>query len=172
MTRPVIVIATAIVIVIAGLIIFKMFWPVDTSGPTPGVSGTETAEINDDSSEINADSSGVRQPKETPIVPSTSPTQPVTRTEAETVSVSINAIPWARVFIKLPENDYFMEPRPRDFTIPPKPNQKDSNVTPIPGDLKVPSGTAIKLMYRGKEKIFLYEKWKDGKTISHDFLNQ
>ncbi len=165
MNRSVIVVATAIVIVIAGLIIFKMFWPVNTSGPTPGASGTATAKINDDSS-------GVRQPKKTPIAPPTSPTQPVTRTEAETVSVSINAIPWARVFIKLPENDYFMEPRPQDFTIAPEPHGRDSNVTPIPGDLKVPVGTAIKLIYRGNEKIFRYEEWKDGKTISHDFMNQ
>ena len=89
-----------------------------------------------------------------------------------TVSVSINAIPWARVFIKLPENDHFMGPRARDFTIPPESNGRNSNVTPIPGDLKVPIGTTIKLLHRGKEKIFPYEAWKDGKTISHDFLNQ
>ena len=93
-------------------------------------------------------------------------------TETVTVPVSINAIPWARVFIKLPENDYFIEPRSRDFTIPPESNRRNSNVTPIPGDLKVPIGTTIKLMYRGKEKIFSYEAWKDGKAISHDFLNQ
>ena len=161
MTRSVIVVATAIVIVIAGLIIFKMFWPVDTSGPTPGANGTETAEINDDSPEV-------RRPNEPQIVQPTRPTQP----GPKTVPVSINAIPWARVFIRLPENDYFMEPRAGDFTIPPEPNQKDSNVTPIPGDLKVPSGTAIKLMYRGREKIFRYDEWKDGKTISYDFLNQ
>ena len=161
MTRLVIAFATTLVIVVAGLVVFKIFWPVDTSGPTPEANGKETAEINNDSS-------GVRQPKKTPIAPPTSPTQSIT----ETVSVSINAIPWARVFIKLPENDYFMEPRPRDFTIPPEPNQEESNVTPIPGNLKVPSGTAIKLMYRGNEKIFPYEVWKDGKTISHDFLNQ
>ncbi len=89
-----------------------------------------------------------------------------------TVPISINAIPWARVFIKLPENGYFMEPRARDFTIPPEPYGRNSNITPIPGDLKVPIGTAIKLMYRGKEKIFSYEAWKDEKAISHDFLNQ
>ena len=93
-------------------------------------------------------------------------------TETVTVSVSINAIPWARVFIKLPENDHFMGPRARDFTIPPESNGRNSNVTPIPGDLKVPIGTTIKLLHRGKEKIFPYEAWKDGKTISHDFLNQ
>ena len=90
----------------------------------------------------------------------------------ETVPVSINAIPWARVFIKLPENDHFIEPRARDFTIPPEPNGRNSNVTPIPGDLKVPIGTTIKLRYRGKEEIFSYEEWEAGKRISHDFLNE
>ena len=111
---------------------------------------------------------GPEDGESSPIDPgkAASPTPP------ETVPVSINAIPWARVFIKLPENDYFMEPRARDFTIPPEPNGRNSNVTPIPGDLKVPIGTTIKLMYRGKEKIFFYEAWEDGKAISHDFLNQ
>ena len=90
----------------------------------------------------------------------------------ETVSVSINAIPWARVFIKLPQGSDFIEPRVQDFTIAPEPNRKNANVTPIRGSLKVPVGTAIKLVYRGKEKIFPYEAWKDGKTISYDFLGQ
>jgi hypothetical protein len=168
MNRSVIVIATAIVIVIAGSIIFIAPWEPDPPRPPrprPEASDGKTTEIDDGSP-------GVRPPREPRITPPTPPTRSGTGTETETVSVSINAIPWARVFIKLPENDYFMEPRPRDFTIPPEPSQKESNVTPIPGDLKVPVGTAIKLMYRGKEKIFLYEKWKDGKTISHDFLNQ
>ena len=89
-----------------------------------------------------------------------------------TVPVSINAIPWARVFIKLPQDSGFIEPRVQDFTIPPEPNRKNANVTPIRGSLKVPVGTAIKLVCRGKEKIFPYEAWKDGKTISYDFLNQ
>ena len=89
-----------------------------------------------------------------------------------TVPVSINAIPWARVFIKLPQGSDFIEPRAQDFAIPPEPNRKNSNVTPIRGSLKVPIGTAIKLVCRGKEKIFPYEAWKDGKTISYDFLNQ
>ena len=89
-----------------------------------------------------------------------------------TEPVSINAIPWARVFIKLPQDSGFIEPRVQDFTIPPEPNRKNANVTPIRGSLKVPVGTAIKLVCRGKEKIFPYEAWKDGKTISYDFLNQ
>ena len=91
---------------------------------------------------------------------------------ASPVMVSINAIPWARVFIKLPERDYFMEPRAQHFSMPPEPRGKNYNITPIPGDLKVPIGTTIKLIYRGREKIFPYEAWKDGNTISHDFLNQ
>ena len=90
----------------------------------------------------------------------------------DTVPVSINAIPWARVSIKLPQGDDFIEPREQDFTIPPESNAKNSNVTPIRGGLKVPVGTTIKLMYRGKAEIFPYEVWKDGKTISHDFLGQ
>lgn len=158
MNRLVIVVATAIVIVIAGLIIFIAPWEVDTPQP-PRPEATP---------EINDNPPGFRRPREPQRVRPAPPTQ----SETGTVSVSINAIPWARVFIKLPENDHFMEPRAQDFTIPPEPNQNESNVTPIPGGLKVPSGTAIKLMYRGREKIFLYEKWKDGKTISHDFLNQ
>ena len=162
MVRSIIVIATAIVIVMAGLIIFIAPWEVNSPRPPRP---QKIPEIDDRSSRF-------RRPREPQIAQPAPPTQSVTRTEAEIVSVSINAIPWARVFIKLPEDDYFIEPRPRDFTIPPEPNQKEPNVTPIPGNLKVPSGTAIKLMYRGKEKIFLYEKWKDGKTISHDFLNQ
>ena len=166
MNRLVIVVATAIVIVITGSIIFIASWPPDPPRPPqpgPEASDEETAEIGDDSP-------GFRQPKEPRIVQPTPPTQSETGTG--TVSVSINAIPWARVFIKLPENDHFMEPRSRDFTIPPEPHGRDSNVTPIPGDLKVPIGTTIKLIYRGNEKIFRYEEWKDGGTISHDFMNQ
>ena len=86
--------------------------------------------------------------------------------------VSINAIPWARVFIKLPENDYFMGPRARDFTIPPEPNDPKSNVTPIRGALVLPEETEIKLVYQEKEKIFPYEEWKGRQTISHDFSGQ
>ena len=75
------------------------------------------------------------------------------------VSVSINAVPWAKVFIKLPGTDRFV-----------KPPKKKSNVTPIRGGLKVPIGTAIKLVYSDKEKTFGYEAWKTSKTISHDFM--
>ena len=158
MNRLVIVVATAIVIVIAGLIIFIAPWHPD---PPPPTLPEKTTEIDDNPPEV-------RRPRKPQKVQPAPPTQP----ETGTVSVSINAIPWARVFIKLPESDYFIEPRARDFTIPPEPNQKESNVTPIPGDLKVPVGTAIKLMYRDREQIFLYDQWKDGKTISYDFMNQ
>ena len=123
MIRLVTVIAIAIAIVIAGLIIFIVYW----EGETPS-------------------------------------TQPI--------PVSINAIPWAKVFIKLPQGDDFIEPREQDFTIPPESNVNNSNVTPIRGGLQVPAGTTIKLVYQDKEKIFSYEVWKDGKTVSHDFLGQ
>ena len=53
-----------------------------------------------------------------------------------TEPVSINAIPWARVFIKLPQDSGFIEPRVQDFTIPPEPNRKNANVTPIRGSLR------------------------------------
>ena len=123
MARLVIVIAVAIVIVIAGSIIFLISW----------------------------------EGKLSPIQP---------------VPVSINAIPWARVFIKLSQGDDFIEPRVQDFTVSPEPNNKNANVTPIRGSLKIPIGTTVKLVYQDKEKIFPYEAWKDGQTISHDFLNQ
>ena len=157
MNRLVIVVATAIVIVIAGSIVFILTWGPEADDdddnvvfpPDPPVG----PEADDDDDDV--------------VFPPPPPPPPI-----ELVQVSINAIPWARVFIKLPENDYFMEPRTQDFTIPPEPDEKNANVTPIPGDLKVPSGTAIKLMYRGNEKIFPYEVWRDGRTISHDFMNQ
>ena len=162
MNRLVIVAATAIVIVIAGLIIFMAPWKVNPPrSPRP----QKIPEIDDRFQR----SSRPREPQRTQPAP---PTRSVTVAEIQTVSVSINAIPWARVFIKLPENDHFIEPRARDFTIPPEPHKRNSNVTPIPGDLKVPIGTSIKLMYRGTEKIFPYEVWRDGRTISHDFMNQ
>ena len=81
------------------------------------------------------------------------------------VTVSINAIPWARVFIKLPGSHDFIEPRAQDYTMPNR-----TNVTPM--RVRVPVETTIKLVYEEKEKIFPYEVWKDEKTISHDFLNQ
>ncbi len=84
------------------------------------------------------------------------------------VTVSINAIPWARVFIKLPQSDSFIEPRAQDYTRPAEPNR--TNVTPI--RVRVPVETTIRLVYEEKEKIFPYEVWKDGKTISHDFFNE
>ena len=76
------------------------------------------------------------------------------------VTVSINAVPWAEVFIKLPGTGRFV-----------KPPEKKSNITPIRGGLRVPIGTEIKLAYRGSEKVFPYESWKESKSISHDFSN-
>ncbi len=87
------------------------------------------------------------------------------------VSVQINAIPWAEVLIKLPENDDYMSPRIQDFIIPPEPNEQNTNVTPIRGGLKVPIGTTIKLVYQGKEKVFSYEEWQKDARISHNFSN-
>ena len=109
MTRLVIAFATTLVIVIAGLIIFMAPWHADPPRPPRP---EKIPEIDDDSQRF-------RRPREPRTARPDPPTQPVTRTEAETVSVSINAIPWARVFIKLPANDDFIEPRARDFTIPP-----------------------------------------------------
>ncbi len=87
------------------------------------------------------------------------------------VSIQINAIPWAEVLIKLPENNDYMLPRIQDFIIPPEPNEQNTNVTPIRGGLKVPIGTTIKLLYQGKEKVFSYEEWKEDARISHNFSN-
>lgn len=86
--------------------------------------------------------------------------------------ISINAIPWARVFIRLPQGNNFIAPRPEHFTIRPEPNDPKSNVTPIRGALVLPEETEIKLVYQKKEKIFPYEEWKDSRSISHDFSGQ
>ena len=91
-------------------------------------------------------------------------------TSPRVVSVFVNAVPWAEVFIKLPGADHFIIPRREHFTIPPSPDGEKPNVTPIRGGLKVPVGTTIKLEYGDKEKTFSYEAWKTGKTISHDFM--
>ena len=87
------------------------------------------------------------------------PPTPMPPTPPRMVTVSINALPWAKVFIKLPGTDQF------------KPPEKKSNITPIRGGLRVPVGTAIKLVYKDKEKTFGYEAWKKSNTISHDFLS-
>ena len=87
------------------------------------------------------------------------------------VSVLINAVPWAKVFIKLPKEQSFIKPQREHFTIPPDPTAKTPNVTPIRGGLNVPVGTKIKLVHDDEEKTFGYESWKTSKTISHDFLN-
>ena len=74
------------------------------------------------------------------------------------VAVSINAVPWAKVYIRLPGTNQFI-----------KPPDKKSNVTPIRGGLRVPVGTAVRLKYEDQEKTFGYEVWKTSTTISHDF---
>ena len=132
------VIAIAIAIVIAGSIIFIIFWAISQEGESSPIGPGKAA----------------------------SPTPP------ETVPVSINAIPWARVFIRLPQGNNFIAPRLEHFTIRPEPNDPKSNVTPIRGALVLPEETEIKLVYQEKEKIFPYEEWKGRQTISHDFSGQ
>ena len=88
------------------------------------------------------------------------------------VSVSINAVPWAEVYIKPPGTDEFVKPGTKYFKITPDANGKDAHVTPIRGKMKVPAGTEIKLVYDGQEQIFPYESWKTRHSISHDFLGQ
>ena len=88
------------------------------------------------------------------------------------ISIQINAVPWAYVFIKLPDGDDFIKPRRQDFIITPGPDERDTNVTPIPGGLKVSIGTEIKLVHEDKEKVFFYETLEEEKFISHDFSNQ
>ncbi len=87
------------------------------------------------------------------------------------VSIQINVLPWAYVFIKLPDDDNFIKPRRQDFIITPEPNEEYTNVTPIRGGLKVPIGTTIKLEYDGREQIFSYETWKNDQRISYNFSN-
>ena len=102
----------------------------------------------------------------TPVIPRVVP--PAT----SHVSVSINAVPWAEVFIKPPGTNRFVKPETKYFKIRPEPDGTDSNVTPIRGELRVPADTAIKLIYEGKEKTFPYDSWKATNSISHDFLEQ
>lgn len=89
-------------------------------------------------------------------------------TQLPTAVVSVNAIPWAEVSIKLPDATSFIMPQSHHFAIPPNPNEKISNITPIRGRLKVPTGTEIKLMYGDRE--FVYIAQKNSETISHNFL--
>ena len=88
------------------------------------------------------------------------------------VSVSINAVPWAEVFIKLPHSNSYIKPQRAHYNIPPDPEEENPNVTPIRGGLCVPIGTTIKLSCRGKDEIFPYDEWKETKTISHDCSKQ
>ena len=109
----------------------------------------------------------------TSSTPKTTTLKPrVVPTATSRVSVSINAVPWAEVFIKTPGTNRFVKPETKFFKIRPEPNGTDSNITPIRGELNVPAGTEIKLIYEGKEETFPYESWKETKSISHDFLEQ
>ncbi len=104
-----------------------------------------------------------------PITPEPTPVEPPATLH---VSVSINAVPWAEVFIKTPGTNEFVKPESKFFKIRPEPNGTDSNITPIRGELSVPAGTEIKLIYEGKAETFPYESWKETKSISHDFLER
>ena len=85
-------------------------------------------------------------------------------------SVSINAVPWAEVFIKLPRAYRYIKPQKKHFLIPPDSSKTNPNVTPIRGGLSVPIGTTIKLVYQDTEQVFHYNTWKTDQRISHDFL--
>ena len=95
----------------------------------------------------------------------------LTRNGPTSVSVSINAVPWAEVLIKLPRANSYIKPQKIHFNIPPDSSERKPNFTPIRGGLSVPIGTTIKLSYRGTDKIFPYDTWKETKAISYDFLN-
>ena len=92
-------------------------------------------------------------------------------TRRPTAVVSVNAVPWAEVSIKLPKGASYIKPQRIHFTIPPDSSEEKPNVTPIRGGLRVPIGTDVKLEYGDREKIFSYEAWKTSKLISHDFLS-
>ena len=80
--------------------------------------------------------------------------------------VSINAVPWAEVFIKPPGTNYFIEPDTQNFTRgPAERTGENRNVTPIRGKMRVQVGTSIKLVHDGREKIFPYESWGASKLI-------
>lgn len=101
------------------------------------------------------------------------PIEPVpTKTPIPFVLVSINAVPWAEVFIKPPGTNYFLEPDTKNFTRGAERTGENRNVTPIRGKMRVQVGTSIKLVYDGREKIFPYESWGARKLISHNFLGQ
>lgn len=95
-----------------------------------------------------------------------------TKTPIRFVLVSINAVPWAEVFIKPPGTNYFLEPDTTNFTRGAEHTGENRNVTPIRGKMRVQVGTSIKLVYDGREKIFPYESWGTSKLISHNFLGQ
>ena len=96
------------------------------------------------------------------------PVGPIT-TQHATAVVSVNAVPWAEVSIKLPKATSYIIPKSHHFAIPPDPHEKISNITPIRGGLKVPIGTTIKLLYGDKERTFDYRVWETSKTVSHNF---
>ena len=69
------------------------------------------------------------------------------------VSIGINAVPWAEVFIQSPETN----------------EEVSYSYTPI--TVAVSIGANIILRHNNKERVFPYEVWKNGKPISHNFLD-
>ena len=72
------------------------------------------------------------------------------------VSIGIQAVPWAEVFIKSAETN------------------EETSYGPTPLTVDVPIDAKVILRFNNQETVFPYEMWKngeDGKEISHDFLN-
>ena len=72
------------------------------------------------------------------------------------VSIGIQAVPWAEVFIKSAETN------------------EETSYGHTPLTVAVPIDAKVILRFNNQETVFPYEMWKngeDGKEISHDFLN-
>ena len=78
---------------------------------------------------------------------------------APNVSVAINAVPYAEVFIKPPQSDNYI-----------RPERPDARSTPV--TLEVPAGTDIILKYKEYEKESPYEEWEEDGEIWYDFLEK
>ena len=109
----------------------------------------------------DSDDVGITSTRSDPkkIIPSDTSEDDNSNGDNTIVTVAINAVPWAEVFIRLPGANSYTKPK------------KKPNITPIPGGLNVQIGTTIKLVYGDKEKVFGYDEWYLEKRISHDFLN-
>ena len=90
--------------------------------------------------------------------------------ESQVVNVSINAVPWAKVSIELPEKTGFIKPRKEHYDLPADSSEEISNITPIPGGLRVPIGTTIMLEYGDRKMTFSYKSWTDQQDNFARFL--